>query len=136
MDTLQALQDQLSNLQSELVIKQKELKDLQSDLLDIEHNPDQYADLDSQYDDFLDELYDDVCEALPVSITASELIREFDPVMYRCGFSDFIDQFDYSSLDCYTDKESEIEDVESEISDLESQIEDLENEIEDLENNE
>ena len=136
MNTLQALHVQLSKLRSELVVKQKELEDLQSDLSDIKNNPDQYVDLDSQYDDFLDELYSDVCEALPVCITGSELIREFDPVMYRCGFSDYIDQFDYSSLDCYTDKESEIEDVESEISDLESQIEDLENEIEDLENNE
>jgi wobble nucleotide-excising tRNase len=52
--------------------------------------------------------------------------------MYRCGFNDYIDQFDYSSLDVYTGKESEIEDLESEISDLESEIEDLENEIDEL----
>jgi peptidoglycan hydrolase CwlO-like protein len=132
MTTLQTLQDQLVDLKNELVVKQNQLKDLQSDLSDIENNPDQYADLDSQYDDFLDEIYSDACDALPVCITGSQLIKEFDPVMYRCGFSDFIDQFDYSSLDCYTDKESEIEDVESEIFDLESQIEDLENEIENL----
>jgi len=136
MNNLQALQNQLVNLKSEFIVKQNELKDLQSDLLDIEKNPQEYTDLESLYDDLLDELYSDVCEALPVTITGSELIKEFDPIMYRCGFSDFIGQFDYSSLDCYTDKESEIEDLESEISDLESQIEDIEIEIEYLENNE
>lgn len=136
MTTLQTLQDQLVTLKSELIVKQNELKDLQTDFADIENNPDQYADLDSQYDDFLDEIYSDACDALPVCITGSQLIKEFDPVMYRCGFPDFINGFDYSSLDCYTDKESEIEEVEGEISDLESQIEDLETEIEKLENNE
>jgi len=132
MDTLQTLKTRLMGLKSDLVSRQSQLKDLQSDLKDIENNPDQYADIDPQYDDFLDEIYSEACEALPVCITGSKLIREFDPVMYRSGFSDFIDQFDYSSLDVYTDKESEIEDLESEISDLESEIEDLENEIDEL----
>lgn len=136
MATLQTLQDQLVTLKSELIVKQNELKDLQTDLADIEKNPQDYTDLDSLYDESLDEWYSEQCENLPVNVTASELIKEFDPVMYRCGFSDFINGFDYSSLDCYTDKESEIEEVEGEISDLESQIEDLETEIENLENNE
>jgi chromosome segregation ATPase len=127
MNNLQTLKTRLMGLKSDLVARQLQLKELQSDLKDIENNPDQYADLDSQYDDFLDELYSEACEALPVCITGSELIKEFDPTMYRCGFNDYIDQFDYSSLDVYTGKESEIEDLESEISDLESEVEDLEN---------
>jgi predicted nucleic acid-binding Zn-ribbon protein len=135
MNTLQTLQDQLVTLKNELSIKQNQLKDLQSDLADIEKNPQDYTDLESLYDENLDEWYSEQCSNLPVNVTASELIKEFDPVMYRCGFNDFIDQFDYSFLDCYTDKESEIEEVESEISDLKSQIEDLETEIENLENN-
>jgi predicted nucleic acid-binding Zn-ribbon protein len=136
MNTLQTLQDQLVTLKSELIVKQNELKDLQIDLADIEKNPQDYMDLETMYDEDLDSLYHDQCKDLPVNVTGSKLIKEFDPIMYRCGFNDFIDQFEYSDLDCYTDKESEIEDVESEISDLESVILDLEDEIENLENNE
>lgn len=126
----------MTTLLIELQTKQKELKqlqdqlsDLQSKLSDIEVNPEQYADLDEQHDDLLDELYAEACEALPVNITGSELIREFDPVMYRCSFSDFCSDYDYSSLDVYQDTESEISDIEDQISELESEIEDLENEI-------
>lgn len=130
----------MKNLQIELNVKQKELAelqdqlaDLQSKLSDIEVNPDQYTDLNSLHDDELDEIYSEACEALPVNITGSELIREFDPVMYRCSFSDFCSNYDYASLDVYQDTENEISDIESQISDLESEIEDLENEIEQLE---
>jgi DNA repair exonuclease SbcCD ATPase subunit len=132
MNNLSSLKCKLISLQSDLNMRVTKLTELQSDLSDIEVNPDQYTDLDSLYDAELDEIYFDACEALPINISGSQLLREFDPIMYRCGFSDFCSNYDYKSLDIYTDKESEIEDLESEISDLESEIEDLENEIDEL----
>jgi peptidoglycan hydrolase CwlO-like protein len=119
----------IQNLEKELFILKDQLSDLQSKLSDIEVNTDQYADLSSQHDDMLDELYSEACEALPVCTSGSELIRELDPVMYRCSFSDFCSNYDYSSLEIYTDTESEIEDLENQISDIESQIEDLQSEV-------
>lgn len=127
------LQIELNNKQKQLVEFQDQLSDLQSKLSDIEVNPDQYADLESEHDDFLDELYSEVCEDLPVNISGSELIREFDPVMYRCSYSDYCSNYDYASLDIYQYTESEISDIEDQISDLESEIEDLESQIEELE---
>lgn len=127
------LQIELNTKQKELAELQDQLSDLQSKLSDIEVNPDQYADLGSQHDDLLDELYSEACEALPVNITGSELIREHDPVMYRCSYSDYCSNYDYDSLDIYQDTENEISDIEDQISDLESEIEDLENQIEELE---
>jgi peptidoglycan hydrolase CwlO-like protein len=121
----------IQEIKKELAELQDQLSDLQSKLSDIEVNPDQYTDLDGQHDDLLDELYSEACEALPVCITGSQLIREFDPVMYRCSFSDFCSNYDYQSLNVYQDTESEIEDIETMISDLESKIEDLENEATD-----
>lgn len=127
------LQIELNNKQKELAELQDQLSDLQSKLSDIEVNPDQYADLESQHDDLLDGLYSEACEALPVSIAGSELIREFDPVMYRCSYSDYRSNYDYASLDIYQDTENEISDIEDQISDLESEISDLESQIEELE---
>lgn len=119
---LQAKQDQLATLQDQLV-------DLQSKLSDIEVNLENYADLESQYDDFLDEIYSEACEALPISVTGSELIKEHDPVMYRCGYSDFCSGYDYASLEVYTDTENEIQDIESEIESLQDEISEIEDQI-------
>ena len=105
-----------------------ELEDKQSMLSDIEVNPEQYANLDSQYDDFLDEMYSEACDALPISVTGSQLIAEFDPVMYRFGFSDFCSEYRYQDLDIYQTTESNIEDLESELSELEDMLEYLEDE--------
>ena len=120
----------IQEMKKELAELKDQLADLQGKLSDIEVNPEEYADLESQYDDLLDELYSVECDALPVCITGSELIRQFDPIMYRCGYSDFCSNYDYQSLDIYTDTESEIEDLESQIEQLESEIEDLESEDE------
>lgn len=113
---------------AKIVEVKTELEDKQSMLSDIEVNPDQYADLDSQYDDFLDEIYAEACDALPISVSGSQLISEFDPVMYRCGFSDFCSEYRYQDLDIYQTTESEIEDLESELSELEDMLEYLEDE--------
>lgn len=117
---MQNLQIELNTKQKELAELQDQLSDLQSKLSDIEVNPDEYTDLDSLHDDLLDELYSEACEALPVSITGSELIREFDPVMYRCSFSDYCSNYDYASLDIYQDTENEISDIEDQIEELEN----------------
>lgn len=127
------LQIELNTKQKELAELQDQLADLQSKLSDIEVNPEEYVDLESQHDDFLDEAYSEACEALPVNVTGSELIREFDPVMYRCSFSDYCSNYDYASLDIYQDTENDIEDIEDQISDMESEIEDLESQIEEFE---
>jgi len=128
-----SLYNELAVKQQELASLQDQLSDLQDKLKDIETNPEQYTDLESLYDDFLDEIYSEVCEALPVYVTGSYLIAEHDPTMYRCGFSDFCSDYEYSSLDVYTDTESEIEDIEDQLSDLEEEISELESEIEELE---
>ena len=113
---------------AKIVEVKTDLEDKQSMLSDIEVNPQEYTDLDSQYDEFLDEIYSEACDALPISVTGSQLIAEFDPVMYRCGFSDFCSDYRYQDLDIYQTTESDIEDLESELSELENMREYLEDE--------
>lgn len=128
-----SLYTELEAKQTELQALQDQLSDLQSKLSDIEKNPQEYADLENEYDEMLDDVYSEVCDALPVSMTGSQLIAEHDPVMYRCGYSDFCNAYDYSSLEVYTDTENEIEEVEDQISDIETEISEIEDQIEALE---
>lgn len=120
----------LAEKQNHLAALQDQLIDLKCKLNDIEVNPEEYIDLESLYDEFLDEIYSEACEALPLSVTGSYLIRQLDPVMYRCGFSDFCSEYDFSSMDVYMDTQNEIEDLEIDIKGIEQEIEDLLNEIE------
>jgi predicted ribosome quality control (RQC) complex YloA/Tae2 family protein len=121
MQTLEQLQDTLETLQAQLV-------DAEAALLDIQQNPQDYADLKSEYDDYLDECYSDVCEALPVTVSGSQLIKDYSDTTYRCGFNDWLDSYDYTSLDAHRDAEEVIEDLEEQIAEVEQEIEALEDE--------
>jgi hypothetical protein len=43
-------------------------------------------DLISQYDEMLDEVYPQLFNMYP-----SRILEEMDPIMYRCGYSDYYD---------------------------------------------
>jgi hypothetical protein len=43
-----------------------------------------------EYDDFLDEVSGDVQIGI-LSYSASQVLKEVDPIAYRCGFSDWLD---------------------------------------------
>lgn len=119
MQTIEQLQTTLETLQAHMV-------GAEALLLDIQQNPQEYADLTNEYDEFLDECYSDVCEALPVNVTGSELLKAHDETAYRCGFNDWLDSYDYTTLDAYKDAEEVIEALEDEIAEIEQEIEALE----------
>ncbi len=43
-----------------------------------------------QYDDMLDECYPEG----PMNISASRILKECDPIAYRCGFLDWLDSME------------------------------------------
>lgn len=118
MKTIQELQNKKEELKAEL--KEK------SDLLErMELDPVGYmdsVDFESLYDESLDDLYKDECEALPVCISGSELIKEHDPVMYRSWFNDFVDGLNVEDFQEYQDFLEEISDLEEEIEELEEAL--------------
>ena len=113
------LENQVGDLETKLEQLKKELTDFS----------DNY-DLHEEYDQMLDELYFEECDNLPVCVSGSELINEYDPVAYRCGYSDFVDSYDFSTLSEYIDLENEIESIESDIEYLQEEIDELETELE------
>lgn len=122
-------------LRTEVEMKEQEIRKMQALIADkekqqeqIELDPDDYED---QFDDELDE--SGTVKAGGYSFYPSQILKELDPVAYRCGLNDYADSvFDVEDSDEYKDLQEEIDQLKSDIEDLESEIEDLESEIEDL----
>jgi|TARA_Y100000361_G_scaffold74050_1_gene65550 hypothetical protein len=44
---------------------------------------------EEMYDDMIDEIYGEV--KVGVTFNASRVLKELDPIAYRCGFNDYMD---------------------------------------------
>ena len=128
MTNLNTLEFKLYKLESELDTLQDQLVDKESELSSIELCNDDY---ENGYAEYLDD-----CNGEFMGMNASHILKECDPIAYRCGLNDFVDGIDVTECEEYKELEQEIEDIESSIEYLESEIEELTEEIEELENEE
>lgn len=71
-----------------------------------------------QYDEMLDECSDEVVIG-NLTFSPSNVLKECDPIAYREGYQDYINSFDESDFDEYTDLADQLADVEAEIEELE-----------------
>ena len=58
----------------------------------------------------------------------ADIIRELDPIAYRCGFNDYVDGIDKGNDDKFMELEDELEALEDELTDLENELEEKEEE--------
>lgn len=93
--------------------------------------------VNSMYDDMLDECYDLSEVGGPFShMLASKVLSECDPIAYRCGFNDWLDGENFYEVDGEyyygTDlervKDKLVDELESELSDLQEELDDCEDE--------
>ena len=122
-------------LRAEVETKKQKIRKMQALIADkekqqeqIELDPDDYED---QFDESLDESIPEI-EIGCLTYSPSHVLKNVDPVAYRCGLNDFVDSLDVEDLDEYKALQEEIDQLQSDIEDLESEIEDLENQIADL----
>ena len=122
-------------LRAEVEMKEHEIRKMQAQIADkekqqsnIEFDPDDFAD---QFDESLDESIPEI-EIGCLTYSPSHVLKNVDPVAYRCGLNDFVNSLDVEDSDEYKDLQEEIDQLKSDIEDLESEIEDLENQIADL----
>ena len=108
----------LENLQDTLATLQREEANLESQLYSFELDSDDY---EEQYDDMLNDCYDEVFNILP-----SRILSECDPIAYSCGMDEYLDSLDVSDDPNYQELEEELANVQSEIEDIEEEIEELE----------
>ena len=99
-------------------------KALQAQIDSFELDPDSYAE---RYDDMLDECHGDF-----MGMNASYILKNMDPVAYRCGLLDYLDGLDQDEEKMDNDECLELfnrlEDIESEIEELEEELAELDNE--------
>jgi hypothetical protein len=75
---------------------------------------------DDSYADWIDEIEGEVI-ICGMSYSASNILREVDPVGYRCIFSDYCDGLEKEDFQEYKDILEKIEEIEGEIEDLEEE---------------
>lgn len=95
---------------------QERLEELQTELESFEINQDEYED---QYCDMLDEV--STVQIGSLSYDPSTVLREVDPIAYRCGLNDYVDSLDVEDDEKYKELQEQIEEIESQISDLEEE---------------
>jgi hypothetical protein len=78
----------------------------------------------------------DDCNGEFMGFSASDILKNCDPIAYRCGLLDYIDSIDKEETEEGMELLAQIESLESAIEDLEADIEAIEEEIEELEEEE
>ena len=122
---LKSLNVSLEVLNDELVQLQNTLSEKESTLSSVEIDQDDFIE---NYEASLDD-----CNGDFMGMTASYILKNVDPIAYRCGLNDYCDNEDVTETEEYKQIEEEIETLESAIEDLEADIEAIEEEIEELE---
>ena len=122
-------------LRAEVEMKEQEIRKMQALISDkekqqskIELDPDDYED---QFDESLDESIPEIKIGC-LTYSPSHVLKNVDPVAYRCSLNDFVDSLYVEDSDEYKALQEEIDQLQSDIEDLENEIEDLENQIADL----
>lgn len=90
---------------------------LNNKIENFEIDPDDHED---DFDEVLDEggaVVVGGCEFLP-----SRILRELDPIAYRCGLNDYVDSIDLSDDANYCDLCDELADLEAELEEVEEAL--------------
>lgn len=129
------MKNSIELLRAEVEMKEQEIRKMQALIADkekqqnqIEIDPDDFAD---QFDDMLDDSIPEI-EIGSLTYSPSHVLKNVDPVAYRCSLNDYADFLDVEDSDEYKSLQEEIDQLKSDMEDLESEIEDLENQIADL----
>ena len=129
------MKNSIELLRAEVEMKEHEIRKMQAMIADkekqqeqIELDPDDYED---QFEESLDESIPEI-EIGSLTYLPSYVLKNIDPLAYRCGLNDFVYFLDVEDSDEYKALQEEIDDIQDEIDQLQSDIEDLENQIADL----
>ena len=93
----------------------KQIADLENKIDNFAIDEDKY---DENYDEWLDEIYGEIMIG-NISFLPSRILKELDPIAYRCGFSDYIDSLDIEDDEEYQELQTELEEVKEELAELE-----------------
>ena len=99
----------------------QQAKALQAQIDGFELDPEDYID---QYEESLDDCHGDF-----LGMNASYILKEMDPVAYRCGLLDYLDSLDQDEEKMDNDEclalFEELEEIKSEIEELEDELSEI-----------
>lgn len=123
MTNLETLKEQIAKLESSIEDVQSEITSKQSEIDNFE-----YECSEREFDDYLD---DGGEERTSVgSFYPSDILKNCDPVAYRCAKSDYESNFDLDDCEEYSNLKDELEELESDLEEFESELEDLNDQLE------
>ena len=110
---------------------QAEIENLELNISELKADIDgfEYSSTEAEFDDFLDECYDEV-NICGMTYSASNALKSCDPVAYRCAKSDYEGNFDLDDCTEYTNMTEELESLESDLVILKDEFDSLESEYE------
>jgi hypothetical protein len=100
-------------MRSELI---KRIDEVKNELQNFEINPYKH---EGSYAELIDEQGPVIVAGL--EFTASRILREVDPVAYRCGLVDYVDSLDVTDDEEYQALEAELKELKDELADLENE---------------
>ena len=113
-----------AQIEAKIAELSQQTKALQAQIDNFELDPDDYAE---RYEEMLDDCHGDF-----LGMNASYILEEMDPVAYRCGLLDYLDNLDQDEEKMNNDEclelFNQLEEIESEIEELEEELAELDNE--------
>lgn len=109
----------------EVLKKEIEKKEIELDSFELDEDSESV-----DYDGWIDEMYEG-CE-LCNKYGASRILKELDPITYRCGLSDYLDGLEKEDFPEYKELQEELEELEDQLQELQEELETLEEESENL----
>ena len=130
MTTVNEMNAQIADLERAIEDKQGEICTAQSNIETFE-----YECSDDEFCDWIDSIYPEISIG-SLTFSPSEIMKELDPIAYRCSKSDYESNFDLDDCEEYTDMVEQLESLNNELEDLQSELSDLMDELDNLESEE
>ena len=123
---IEMLESKIDLIKLEIEDKQGEIATLQSNIETFEYSCDE-----DQFNEFLDDVEQSVT-IYGIEFYPSDILKNCDPIAYRCGKSDYEADIDFNDIPEYQDMLSELDDLQTELDDLQTELDDLESQLDDL----
>ena len=107
----------------------RDIEDKQGEIATVQSNIEtfEFSCTEEQFNDFLDEIEQSVT-ICGMEFYPSDILKNCDPIAYRCEKADYEANFDLSDCEEYQDLQNQLDELESQLDDLQTELDDLESE--------
>lgn len=122
MKSLNEVKQEIEAIETSILVLSNTIENKQKEVDNFEIDQDDFI---NQYEEMIDE-----CEGEFMGMNASYILRECDPIAYRCGLNDYCDNIVLDGVKEYKDLLEALEELEDEKESLESALDDLNTDLE------